>query len=120
MKRKLVILACVLALLLTGCAVYQAAKAVLCNPTPEQVAAAEAAIAFSGSVQPLIGTALNLAEVVGVFTNVRAKICVTLDQLEAAIKTVEAAGVQVAKAKGLRATPALPNLAPLKAALAGR
>jgi hypothetical protein len=120
MKRKLVILACVLALLLTGCAVYQAAKAVLCNPTPAQVEAATAGIAFLGSVQPLIGTVLNLAGAVATLTNVRDKVCVTLDQLEAAIKTVEAAGVQVAKVKGLRATPKLPDLAPLKAALQGR
>ncbi len=119
MKKRLVVLACVL-VLLCGCALYQTAKNLLCNPTPEQVAAAEAAIAFIGSVQPILGISLNLASAAGVFGNIRDKVCVTLDQLDGAVKAVEAAGVKVASAKGLRATPKLPDLGPLKAALKGR
>ena len=99
MKTKIVVLTLVAVMLVGGCGLYQLSKNLLCNPTVAQVNTAKNSVAFLDwgftlIGQPGISAAITAA--VLVFNRIRPGMCVTLDELEAALNTVDQVDLVIA------------------------
>jgi hypothetical protein len=114
--------------LLFSCAGLQEVMDLICNPTAEQVADAEAALAFidaglalaAGTVYPgATDLIAKLGMAKSVFASIRGKICVTLGQLQEALGVVDSLqaleGAKALKAGRASPLPPTPKLRALRA-----
>jgi len=115
-------------MLLAGCAaVHNAVTAVenvLCNPTDEQRAEADAAIQFISTgaafIGPLAEVPITGAQATAILTDVKKGVCVTLSNLQAALAYVDGLTTALGDpkyAKKLRGVVVSPDLHALRAAV---
>jgi len=126
MKTKIIAVVLMLSLVMSGCAFLQASKNLLCDPTEAQVNAAKTAAAFLDLAAGFVGlsevqVAITLAIII--FNRVRPGLCVALDELEQAIKTVDQVDAVLAGDEAVQKAirtgqprPVAPDLTALRAA----
>ena len=88
-RKRLLILALALVLMLSGCAFLQGAKGFFCNPTPQQQEEAQMAKNFLLLAGDILGYPFEAQVAWGVFDAIAKGLCVTVDQLGDALDTVD-------------------------------